>query len=227
MSHYAELVLYHGLPATGRLEVSKESDAGPWEALWLSQPLPLLDALAEWNNLANDVLPSRTWEFGATTSPARVGFKVSDGPGWVRMSPTLAALLGFSSQVLALSAQSDGLPLALLGDGIRIGRTFPRTHEQVDLVAYRGARATSYAHGRVLELDVELYVPAALWTQYRRSPLCSGHGARRIVTDVSDAFGANELGGSVLAYPIRTTRIERRSADALVRVSQLCTARDP
>ena len=232
MTDRAELVLYHALAPTGRIEVSASSSSGPWLEVWIDEPLPLLDALEAWQTEAVAVEPSRTWklDYVLVGGRATVRIETPEADAWVRLSPTLAELLGFESTVLAVGGtpvESTIRPRAVIEESsFRIGRKFPLTRERGEVARYRGARVSSYQHGRMLEVDHELYLPPECWAELEDTPLTSGHGARRVTTQTTTAFSESELEGALTLYPYSTPSVTQRSPGDHVRVALKATMRD-
>lgn len=232
MSDRVELVLYHGLAATGRIEVSKDSASGPWLEVWLDEPLPLLAALDAWEAEAAVVEPGRSWklDYGLSGGRASVTIEVTEPDAWVRLSPTLAELLGFESTVLAVGAtalSSTIRPRGVIEEpGFKVGRKLPFMRELGEMARYRGARVSSYQHGRMLEVEHDLYLPPDAWAELEDTALTSGHGAQRVTTQTTDPFGESELEGQIVVYPIATPSITQRSLEDHVRVALKATMRD-
>lgn len=216
--NYVELVLYHGLDVTGSIEVSLTSSSGPWTKLTLTSAQGVQDALAEWATLAETAFSPETFTFEWTDGPALS--LVCSAAFWLRVSATLAELLGLSSTIKA-STPSGGSHIITGTDllGViyptAIARTQPRTIEVAELEKFRMGRAISHHHSRRREVDVELYVEEVLAEEWLRSPIISGHAAFYVVMqdvavdpDTGDPYGEDNLGGRLLLYPIDTATIE-------------------
>lgn len=228
-----EMLLYAGLEATGQIEVSTTSAAGPWTPLALTSTKGVLAALAEWESMANSALPARTWFFFYVQNEG-VTLEATGGSAWVRLTPCLATLLGFSATVLAVGVPpgetSDQVMLGVLDDDVdkfAVGVSWPMAVESAELSEYRGGRASAYHFGRALELDVDLYVPASLWDDVALSPLVTGHAAMRIERDDAAAWHPSTAPKGVLVvYPLETVSVERPVAEEHVWIRLRCTMED-
>lgn len=237
MSGYVEMLLYHGLDATGSLELSTTSDTGPWTKITLTSTKRINEALAEWTALADVAVATRDWEFYVfyDYEPPVVVISGSGGPAWVRMSPCLAYLLGFSidtfpGHVVSIPATSDIEPAGMAGSAFENGSSFscgvsfPLVVEESELAVYRAARAASLHYGRAREVLVDFYVQPDLWDAMRDSPLLSGHAAFWLRGEGTEtAFGDGNLGGALTLYPLEPGSIEQDSPDDPVWIRLRCT----
>lgn len=238
-----QALLYHGFDATASIEISTTSIAGPWTKLTLTAKRYVTDALAEWTTLANAALPTRTWNFYQYvdgTAQTRIALYGSGGASWVRLSRTMADLLGFSALTFALVAQSDQWPMAIIEDDPAATRgvfaysfELPMEREEADLTEYRAARASVYHFGRGRDIEVDLFFAPAIWAAIKSSPLVSGHMAFQLyhanATAFDTQFQANQTATGAIGpiYPYDTPFIEQESPDDHARVTLRCTLEDP
>lgn len=216
-----ELVLYHGLPATGRMQYSTASGSGPWTDMDMTESLPVLDALDYWAT-AIGTAASRTVSF--SWSGTALTLTVSGGNLWLKMSDTLVDLLGFGSTVIANgSAGSGAWGIA----DLLVGRTEPIEREESELSEYRGGRASAYHYGRATDIDLEISFTATQWDDMQTSPLASGHGAFRVWFDNIDPYAEDALDGSMIVYPYAAEVIDHNEPDGNVRVRIQASMEDP
>lgn len=232
-----EMILYHALDATGSIEISATSSSGPWTKLTLTSPKPVSEALAEWQGLANAAIPSVSW-FCILTDGTRVSFETSDA-AWVRLSPCLALLLGFSATVVDAfgAGAADQTPhsmadsdydLTIAGPtGFAVGTTFPAEVDSADLTEYRGARAATHHYGRATEVVVDLFVSPELWALTEASPLWSGHCAFLVVVDNYTPYDEDNLDGALVVYPLEELARERESDEDTCWIQFRCTVGTP
>ena len=248
MAGYVEMLLYHGLDATGSIELSTTSDAGPWTKVTLTSTKRVSDALAEWTSLANAALPTRVWTFQTLDSGGGYGvyLSCSGGDGWIKLPPCLYWLLGFeeSGFVPPYVVPAHYGPVGFHGAGLfrsgtpdvdqfSFGLSFPLVVEESELATYRAARAASLHYGRALECEVDFYVlpPAdpeatSLWSLVRDSPLLSGHAAFWVSDGNASPFGEGNLDGALVLYPIEPGSIEQDSEDDPVWIRIRCTVEE-
>lgn len=220
-----ELVLYHGLDATGLMQWSTTSDAGPWSDVRLTEPLPLLQALDAWMTAISAALVTES--VVASWTGAAIEITSSDTL-WIKLTPTLADLLGFSTQVIGpldLTVTSDTTPLGIAE--FLVGRNEPREREDAALDEYRGGRASAYHFGRTVDVTIEPSVPADLWDDLAATPLVSAHGARLVTWDEEDGYSETDLDGSMLLYPYATLGQMRTEPNGNVRSAIGCMMADP
>lgn len=237
-----EMILYHGISATSTLQVSSVTAGPPWTDLVLTSAKTITDALAEWEALAEAAF-AKTWAFGRTAGTSEITFAQATGgspvEGFVKLTPALADLLGFSTTSFSVLAgvASDQSPLGLVDildgnlasglSGLAVGVTFPLDAESGELLEYRGARAAAYHYGRAIEVVVDLFVSAELWAVAEGSPLFGGHVAMALVQDDETAWSESHQGGKLTVYPIETVSVERQSPGDHVWVRLRCTTADP
>lgn len=233
---WVELVLYSGL-TTGRLEVSMTSVAGPWTAFDLPSPMPVRDALANWAAQAA-ALWGGFWDAQAyledeVETPVYIATDLA-GQFWLKLTPTLADLLGYPTTIIAASggpgywACDTATARPSLGIAYCVaGRTFPHDVESAELEEFRAGRAVAEGYGRALEVDVSLYLRPHKWVELEDSPLLSGHGAFRVTWDNSEDFRGGELDGALTVYPLDTVAIDRESDADHVAVTLRCSMVDP
>ncbi len=233
-----EMLLYHALPNTGTIEISTTADTGPWTAITLTSTKPIQDALAEWESLADTALPAGDWTFSAAiaaNAPAVVTLE-SGAVGWVKLTPTLALLLGFTDTVIdgAGANSSDLCPLGLFWTepqqasfGLAAGTAFPVEVEDAELNDYRGGRASAAHYGRGSEVTVDLVVSPDLWAVAEDSPIFGGHAAFKLVGANADAFDEDDLDGYLVCYPIEELERERESEGDACWLQFRCALRDP
>lgn len=247
MAAYVEILLYHGLDATGSLEISDVSDVGPWTKITLTSTKRIKEALAEWQSLANAALPTRTWSFGLDTdSDLGLELSASGGNAWIKISPCLAWLFGFEqagyspATVLAAHTSPSGAKGAgyfrsrteSLDDKFAMGVSFPLVAEESELSVYRGGRAASLHYGRALEVDVDFYVmppepgEVSLWSLSGDSPLLSGHAAFYLVQDSESPLADGILDGALTLWPLDPGSIERDSDEDPVWIRLRCTVEE-
>lgn len=211
MSALVEMVLYHGLDVTGSIEVSVTASSGPWTKLTLSSAKRIEDALEEWEDLANAALPAGAWAFAI--EGAGVRFRATTPPGWVKLSRTLADLLGFSGVLVVAGAGSgagevsDETALGLLSP-VAIGRNQPRAVEAAESEEFRMGRAATLHHSRRQEVTLELYLAEEDAETLLESPIISGHAAFSVVIDDASDYSETNLDGRLLVYPKHTPSIE-------------------
>lgn len=229
-----EMLLYHGLAPTGMIEISTTSNTGPWTELWLTSTQTVYDALVEWTALATAAEPAITWSFAVgpfVPDIMECVFSAQDGDAWVRLSATLADLLGFSDTVLEIGdsggngAINDEAILGVLQPSI--GTDFPTDVESAELADYRAARASVLHYGRVAEVTVDLIIPSPLLAVVEDSPLLGGHCAMRVVIDNEDDFGEADLDGALTVYPLEEVTREQESEDDAMWLRLRCATRDP
>lgn len=243
-----EMLLYHGLDATGTIQISTTSDTGPWTDLTLTTTQRVTDALAEWESLANAALPARTWTFTVYEDEGYgwVSFEASGGSAWCKLTPCLADLFGFPAQTFDATdaVENNGYAPKVLAistyavspdfQTVAVGLSFPADVEEGELVEYRGGRSSAIHYGRAMEVTVDVIIPRAelpsadfFWDLAEGSPLYSGHAAFYVEQDESTAFGDGQLDGSLVCYPIETATIEHDSPDDPVWIRMRCTTEDP
>lgn len=244
MAQRLEQILYHALDQTGSIEVSTTSAAGPWTKLTLTSPKAMADALSEWTALAAAPFPTLTFDcYWYDDGYIRFGFS-GDIQFWVRLSATLADLMGFSTTVLATAfggsvwaVDSTLAPKGLLRSAqpgaadpqwISVGRTMPLDKETVELAPVRGGRATTYAHGRAVEVELELTVPEIVYTEVSPNAILGGFAAFRFVDDDDiNPYSESHLGGTLDLYPIGAPRFVRVSPDDAIQITLRCSMEDP
>lgn len=236
------MMLYHGRDETGSIEIASSS-SGPWTKLTLTSTKTIPDALTEWSVLAEAALASDWviyWDTPASNPIA--AFSTSSANRYVRLSPCLAALLGFSldhpymvsDYVIDVgnhTAESDIDSLGMFGSDetnrFKVGVSFPLEVESSELTEYRAGRASVLHYGRASEVIVDFFVAAELWELTRESPLLSGHAAFWLYFDsTTDEFTEGELGGALLLFPLEALSIEQDSPDDYVWIRLRCTRRD-
>lgn len=228
MPDLVAMPLYLLLPQTAQLEVST-SALGPWTNIttglgsagspyWYWFGSPLIDLLLE---VAANAATGRTWHVSWNATTARWSIGSTGGAAFVRLSQTLADLLGFSSTILDCTNQTqtaDQRPLAAIGGGdIVVGVAQPVEVEEAELTQYRAARASSLHYGRAMELTVDLYVHPDAWPDVEASPILSGHAF----------FFAMQDGDVWPMSPFGPPTIERSSPDEHVWVRMRCTTMEP
>ncbi|MCB9610514.1 MAG: hypothetical protein H6716_28250 [Polyangiaceae bacterium] len=240
-----EMVLYHGLEATGSIWVSADSAGGPWTELRLTQPRRVSDALAEWQTLAEAAFPTYTdWFFGAvppgSDDVSGVLLRHYDVPSyrdmWAKLPECLWHLLGFTvddygfgNYILPLHLGPytvAGRCLATNSDLVAVGLTFPVEVEEAELTEYRAARANTYHHSRASEVTVDFLIDPTVWPDVRDSPLWSGHAAFWVTQDDEDDFGPGNFDGALMLFPIETAVIEQDSPEDRVWIRLRCTRQD-
>lgn len=215
---HVEMVLYHALDATGLLEVSITSSAGPWEELWLTEPRPLGEALTEWAALAAVAFPGESFAFDWPDSgdAATVRFASPSTDIWLRMHPTLAELCGMSTTVVGgTQAINNDLPLRAAIAPAALGRTQPRTVEDDELEEFRMGRAAAHHYNRRREVGLEVFIAEDEVEGLLGYPILSGHCALyatmmddAVDPDTGEPYGEDNLGGRLLIYPVDTPSIE-------------------
>lgn len=230
MPDYVVMPLYILLPPTAQLEVST-SALGPWTNIieaadlssagspyWFWAGSPLTDLLLE---IAANAATGRTWNLSWDATTARWSIGSTGGAAFVRLSQTLADLLGFSSTILDCTNQTqspDLRPLAAIGGGdIVVGVAQPVEVEDAEITQYRAARASAHHYGRAMELTVDLYVHPDAWPDVEASPILSGHAF----------FVAVQDGDSYALWPFGPPTIERESPDDHVWIRMRCTTQEP
>lgn len=221
--------LYLLLPPTAQLEVST-SALGPWTNIatdlgsegspyWYWFGSWLVDLILE--VAANAATPGRTWAVSWDVSTGRWSIGSTGGAAFVRLSQTLADMLGFSTTLLDCTNQTqtaDRRPLAAIGGGdIVVGVAQAVEVEDAELTQYRAARASSHHYGRAMELTVDLYVHPDAWPEVEASPILSGHAF----------FVAVQDGTSYTLWPFGPPTIERESPDDHVWIRMRCTTMEP
>lgn len=241
MSQRLEMMLYHGLDATGSIELSTTSGAGPWTKLTLTTAKSVTDAMAEWQTLAAAAFGTLVPSFGWYDDGGDIRHFFGGAIGfWVRLSATMAELFGFAGTVLDASVSKyvetpGGLishcVLRSSSNGelpISIGHTQPLDVESSDLEAVRAGRALTYHFGRAVEVEVDIAVPPLLYTELVNSSILSGHCAFLLVDDDDPAaYSESHLGGSLLCYPFQTPRKDQRSPDDYMIITHRCSMEDP
>lgn len=238
---FIELVLYDELDVTGAIDVSLDSDVGPWTTVRLTSPKGVAAALIEWATLAGAAL-SETFDWNLNSSggggPISVRLQGS-AEFWVQMSPTLAELLGFSTVVVhgpsAFGSYGVDSDIDMLGAIVprAIGRTQPRTEETVEVDEFRMGRAVALPHSRRREVTIELFLAEADAETLLRSPIVSGHAQFYCVVEATlseefayipeQEYGEDNLGGRLLLSPIETPSIDASEGSGNeVIVSLLC-----
>lgn len=238
----AHMLLYHGLAETGSIEIAS-NPAGPWTTLTLTSTKKIVDAMAEWQALAEAALPS-TWWFGWDDPYAQpyVWFSAASANRYVRISACLAELLGFSLDHpymvsdyvldvgLGQQASSDVDALGMFGSDatnrFAIGLTLPVDVESAELSEYRAGRASVLHYGRASEVTVDLFVAPDLWRNTRSSPLLSGHAAFWVSQGESTDFSESLPEGALTLYPLEPISIEQDSPDDHVWIRLRCTRAD-
>lgn len=207
-----DLVLYAGLPDTGMLEYSTTSDTGPWTEVELDASMSVSDALAFWTAAIALVVSEFDLSYHAAMNRVESSCAAFV---WLRLSATLADLLGFSDTVLFVE---DGSPIAsdLTPQGVTTveagqSMALARGHAVID--SFRAGRATSYHHGRVREVRVALSVPPALWADLSESCILTGHGQVVVTGDNATDWGEGEWDGVLTIDPVETPVLERGSPD--------------
>lgn len=238
----AQMLLFHGLDATGSIEVSTSS-SGPWTKLTLTSTKSVNDALVEWTTLANAAIGSRTWSFHFHTGdPHWIHLEVTaGGSAFVRLPSALAYLFGITTgnsksvaaslvfDVTAGGVTSDVACAGLLGSStgqFAVGLSFPLEVESAEITEYRGGRGSVLHYARASEVTVDLLVHPDLWDVVRESPMLSGHAALLVQHDVSTAFGEATLDGALVLYPLEPLGIEQDSPDDHVWIRLRCTRSD-
>lgn len=216
-----ELVLYHGIDATGLMQWSTTADTGPWTDARLTEPLPLLDALDAWATLIA-AAASRTVSWAWDGSALEL--TTSGGNLWIKLTPTLQDLLGMA-EVIEDGDVSTSTPLGIAE--FLVGRNEPREREDAALDEYRGGRASAYHFGRTVDVTIEPSVPADLWDDLAATPLVSAHGARLVTWDEEDGYSETDLDGSMLLYPYATLGQMRTEPNGNVRSAIGCMMADP
>lgn len=225
MADYVVMGFYLNLSATSQIEVSDVSAAGPWTNICESLNSSGADywgpGLVAFLVANANAATARTWTISFDTATARWSFGSTGGGAWVRLSETLADLLGFSSTVLVCTNQtqtSDQRPLGSIGGSdIAIGVAAPVEVEEADLAEYRAARASSHHYGRAMELTVDLYVHPDAWADVEASPILSGH----------TFFSAVQDGDTYHLWPFGPPTIERESPDDHIWIRMRCTTTEP
>lgn len=221
-----ELWLYDGIAATGTIEYSTVSAAGPWTAVPLPSPMALQDALAYWTATISAAISPEAIDLGWYPGPpSRVQY-ASSIVVWLRLPETLAALLGFSSTVVADGDISDMTPTGIATVDA-VGRTQPRDIEQASLRKIRGGRATTYHWGRAVEVTFDFAIPPSQWEDLEGAALVSGHGRLRITDTNTNAYGEDDLDGYLDVWPLETTRLDHESPDDHVVIEVRGAMEDP
>ncbi|MCC6623356.1 MAG: hypothetical protein IT385_19005 [Deltaproteobacteria bacterium] len=223
MAAKIELVLFHDQDVTGVMQWSTTSNTGPWTDARLSAPLPLLDALAEWETTIG-AAASRTLAFNWSWGGADFNVATSGGNLWLKLSSTLQDLTGLPEIV------EDGTSTASVPTGLAtfpIGRTYPREVEQSEISEYRGARVTAYHWGRAGEVTLDLLVPPDLWAALEGQSIVSGYGAIKVEWDNADPYSEDDLDGYFLVFPTDSSIEERESGEETVVAHVTGTLLDP
>lgn len=213
-----EMVLYHAQTPTGTIEWSTTSGTGPWTTATLSGPLPLVDALAEWAATVT-AASGDTVTFTYDSGTGLVTLVVAEGGAiWIRLSETLAELLGFTTTVHFLEdgggVSSDTTPTGIAV--LPVSQPLPYDRESVELRQYRGARAAVKHWGRSLWAAIDLGVPADLRPALEGQPLVTGTCAVRITWDDADDWNEANPAGRVILYPIGCLHDARTHADEVL-----------
>ncbi len=219
-----ELWLYDGIAATGTIEYSTVSAAGPWTAVPLPSPMTVQDALAYWTATISAAISPEAIDF-SWASHEYVQY-ASSILVWLRLPATLASLLGYSSTVIGDGDVSDSRPQGIATVDA-VGRTQPRDIEQASLRKIRGGRATTYHWGRALEVTVDFAIPPSQWEELEGAALVSGHGRLRITDTNTNAYGEDDLDGYLDVWPLETTRLDHESPDDHVVIEVRGAMEDP
>lgn len=225
MSGTIELVLYHDQVATGTIEYSTVADTGPWTAVQLSSPLPLREALDEWMAAISAAISPET--VAASWDGEAIEITSSDSL-WLRLSPTLADLLGFSTTVIGpldATVASDETPLGIAV--MPIGRSYPREVEQSEVSEYRGGRVTAYHWGRAGEVTLDLLILPELWDALEGAQIVSGYGAIKVEWDNADPYSEDDPDGYHLIFPTGSLIEEREGGEQTIVVHITGTILDP
>lgn len=198
-----ELLLFHDQTPTGTIEWSTTSGTGPWTAVQLTVPRPVLEALDEWSALVftgSGELVNFTWDgtaIAATMDPSTPTFI------WLQFSPSLAELLGFSTEVVYVEdgtpAVSDQTPTGIAE--FPVGSSLPRESESSDVSRYRGGRVTAHHWGRTGEATLDLHIPPDLWADLEGAALVSGFGAVKVTWDNEDPYTDDDIDGYYTVFP--------------------------
>lgn len=225
MSYTAELFLYHALDATSLLQFSTVSSSGPWTDARLTAPKTVRDAFVAWEAIINAAITPETVDLDWANSLGVVQVATTI-PVWLRMSRTLADLLGFSALVISDGMSSDQTPLGIAAVDA-ISWRLPREAEQSELREYRGGRATAYHRARVRMLDVEILVKGTLLDALTRGSLLGG-GKMRLTAASASPFDLAHLEGYQDVYPLQTKSVDRvEGDDDLAVIALVTTLEDP
>jgi hypothetical protein len=216
-----ELLLYYGLPATGRMQWSTTASTGPWTDSDLASTMPVREALDAWAT-AIGTAASRTVTF--SWDGTSVSLSVSGGNLWLNLSDTLVDLLGFGSAVISNGSAGSGAWGIV---DMLVGRTEPVEREESELSEYRGGRASAYHYGRATDIEVELSFTAAQWSDMETSPLATGHGAFKVEFANVDAYDEDDLDGTLTVYPYATVGVDHDDPNGHVRVRLQASMEDP
>jgi len=222
-----QLHLYDAIAATGTLEYSTTSDTGPWTALPLSGPMAVLDALAFWTGAIVLVVPEFDLSYNVGTNQIESSCATLV---WLQLSPTLADLLGFSDTVLLVE---DGSPIAsdLTPLGIvsleAHGRSLPVDVETAELDEVRAGRATTYHHGRAVEVRLDFSIAPDLWDDLEGTTLMGGHARCRVTDDNADPYGEDDLDGALDVDPLETVSVQQASPYDHALVTWRASMEDP
>lgn len=195
--YLAEKWLYADLDPTALIEISTTSASGPWTEIRLTTTAPLRTALEEWETLATAAL-APTFAFSFDTSTNEVVLD-ADAAWYLRLSETMAELLGFSSLVYSVTGspyelRSDTTPMgiATLPDGLEI--LPPVTEEGSELAEYRAGRAAAYHYQRSLVVEAEAILGSDR-TAVLDGPLLVHGRARLVCGDDAAAYSSSNLDG--------------------------------
>ncbi|MCC7539434.1 MAG: hypothetical protein IT379_24630 [Deltaproteobacteria bacterium] len=222
-----ELILYHAQTPTGTVEWSTTSDTGPWTAVQLSGPLPLRDALAEWAAaIAAAASRTVTWEdtSGGIGQPTIV-LSASGGALWIRISQTLADLIGCTPLVLE---DGDGDGAQALGIAtLPVGQPMPFEEEGAEVRKYSAGRASASHFARTGLVEFDLLVPSSLRDDLADTALVNGDAAIKITWDNEDDYGEADLDGALIVYPTAAEIAERDHEDEPIVIHITGSTLDP
>lgn len=206
-----ELVLYHGFAATGTVEWSSTSSAGPWTSSTLPSPMSVTDALAYWST-AIGTAASATLTLAWDSATQTVTVTASTASLWVRLPETLATLLGFTARVHDTGDASNLTPLGIAD--MPVGYTFPMEREESEVSEYRHGRARALTYGRTGTVTLELLPSASQWAALEGSAMLSGLAALVVTGDNANDFGEADLDGALMVFPTETAGIEYDAPDS-------------
>lgn len=214
----------------GAVEVS-DDDGDTWVRLQIPAPLPVSDAIESLRHQLEehpDLSLTADWHLTPST-----GLSMECPSPWrLRLSPTMADLLGFAEVEYDLAGDEalvpDATPLAWHSP-MGIGYDAFRPIEHVELREYAHGRSSAYLsrHGRAINLS--LHVDVAELDHVLLGPLGT-HALTRVYPTLSppgpgapwdpEPYGRDHLDGYLDVYPVEVTDIDRPVwGDARLRVS--------
>lgn len=213
----------------GAVEVS-DDDGDTWVRLQIPAPLPVSDAIENLRSQLEahpDLSLTADWYLTPST-----GLSMESPSPWrIRLSPTMADLLGFAEVEYSLAGDEalvpDATPMAWHSP-MGIGYDAFRPIEHVELREYAHGRSSAYLsrHGRGINLTLHLDV--AELDQVLLGPLGT-HALTRVYPTLSppapgepwdpEPYGRDHLDGYLDVYPVEVTEFDRPVwGDARLRV---------